>query len=107
MIDMKLSAAESQAATSIESKPGDGPAYPWGLTLHLDTETLKKLGFESPPAVGGEMTLQAKVVVTSVGMNQQQDGDKEQRAELQITAMELALPATGAAAFFSTSNMNP
>jgi len=34
--------------------------------------------------------LSAKVVVTSVGMNQQQDGDKEQRAELQITDMELA-----------------
>lgn len=90
MISMKLTRSESDQAVAIDTKPGDGPAYPWGLCIHLDTETLTKLGFTEPPAVGSELMLSAKVLVTSVGMNQQQDGDKEQRAELQITDMELA-----------------
>lgn len=107
MVNMKLSRDESNQLAAIETKPGDGPAYPWGLTIHLDTDTLKKLGYDTPPAVGSELTLNAKVTVTSVGMNQQQDGDKEQRAELQITDMELAGAGPDAAALFSNSNMNP
>lgn len=107
MVNMKLSRDESNKAVAIDAKPGDGPAYPWGLTLHLDTDTLKKLGYDAPPAVGSELTLSAKVTVTSVGVNQQQDGDKEQRAELQITDMELAGAGPDATALFSNSNMNP
>ena len=107
MISMKLTPAESKDATAIEPKPGDGPAYPYGLCLYLGTDELKKLGFDEPPPAGAELTLNAKVVVTSVGFNQQQDGDKQQRAELQITDMELAAPATGAAAVYSASKMNP
>ena len=93
MINMKLTREESDQAVAIDTKPGDGPAYPWGLCIHLDTETLEKLGFTEPPAVGSTLVLQARVTVTSVGMNQQQDGDKEQRAELQITDMELSTEA--------------
>lgn len=89
MVSMQLSAEESKQEASCEPKPGDGPKYPYGLSLYLDDATLKKLGLEMP-AVGAEMTLTAKVVVTSVGMDQQQDGDKESRASLQITDMELA-----------------
>lgn len=107
MVNMKLSRDESDKAVAAESKPGDGPAYPWGLTIYLDTDTLKKLGYDTPPAVGSELSLNAKVTVTSVGVNQQQDGDKEQRAELQITDMELAGAGPDAAAIFSNSDMNP
>lgn len=108
MINMKLTRAEAgDAIGATEAKPGDGPAYPWGLCIHLDTETLKKLGYAEPPAVDSELTLSAKVMVTSVGMNQQQDGDKESRAELQITDMELADAPTGAAAVYANSGMNP
>jgi hypothetical protein len=107
MISMKLSPTESKDAVSCEPKPGDGPAYPYGLCLYLNTETLGKLGFTDPPAVGSELVLHAKVVVTSVGMDQQQDGDKQQRADLQITDMELASAPTGAAAMYGQSKMNP
>lgn len=88
MIDMKLSAEESKQEASCEPKPGDGPKYPYGLSIYLNSKTLKKLGIEMP-AVGQTMTLAAKVIVISNGMDQQQDGDKEERAELQITEMDL------------------
>jgi hypothetical protein len=91
MINMKMSKEEAGEYTGATSPaPGDAPAYPYGLCLYLDDDTLKKLGFTEPPPVGTELTLMAKVVVTSTGVNQQQDGDKESRAELQITYMDLA-----------------
>lgn len=89
MVNMQLTAEEAKDYASCEPKPGDGPRYPYGLCLYLDDETLAKLGITELPAVGAELQLSAKVVVTSIGMNQQQDGDKEQRAELQITDMDL------------------
>lgn len=73
---------------------GDGPKYPWGLCLELNDDTLKKLGIDGLPEVGTVMKVTALALVTSVGMSQQQDGDKEQRASLQITDLELS-KATG------------
>lgn len=87
MINMKLSKKEAQA--EVAPSPGDGPAYPYGLSLCLDTETLEKLGYSEPPAVGSKLTVTALVTVTSTGVNQQQDGDKRQHCDLQITDMEL------------------
>jgi hypothetical protein len=107
MINMKLSPTESKDAVSCEPKAGDGPAYPYGLELYLNDETLKKLGYTDPPAVGTELVLHAKVVVTSMGMDQQQDGDKNVRCNMQITDMELASAPTGAAAVYTASKMNP
>jgi hypothetical protein len=108
MISMKLSKEEAGEYTgAVTPKAGDGPAYPYGLCLYLDDETLKKLGYTEPPAVGTELLISAKVVVTSTGVNQQQDGDKESRCDMQITDMELAGAPTGAAAVYSASKMNP
>lgn len=107
MISMKLSKEEAgKMSGAVEIKPGDGPAYPYGLCLYLDDETLKKLGFGDPPAVGSELMLVAKVTVTSTGVNQQQDGDKEARCDLQITDMELAGASRPATAMYPKSKMN-
>lgn len=105
MQNMKLS---KEAATHlVQTSPGDGPAYPYGLTVYLDDDTLKKLGLTDPPTVGAEMMLHAKVVVTSCGMNQEQDGDKKSRCDLQITDMELQGEQEGAAdRMYSASGMN-
>lgn len=96
MVNMQMSAEEAKEYGTCEAKPGDGPKYPYGLCLYLDDETMKKLGLEMP-AVGAQMELRAVVVVTSVGMDQQQDGDKEQRASLQITDMELVFTSVSTA----------
>lgn len=89
MTSMKLSADEAKASMSIDTKPGDGPRYPYGLCLYMNTETLKKLGITELPKVGSKLTIVAQVDVTSVGMRQQQDGDEEMNADLQITDMEI------------------
>jgi len=108
MINMKLSKeASGKLSGAVEAKPGDGPAYPWGLCVNLDSETLKKLGYAEPPPVGSQMMLLAKVTVTSTGVNQQQDGDKESRCELQITDMEIVGGAPDATKLYGQSKMNP
>lgn len=98
MVSMQMSAEEAKEYATGEIKPGDAPKYPYGLCLYLDDDTLAKLGLTEPPAVGSELVLSAKVVVTSMGISQQQDGDKEQRCELQITDMALEAGARKSAA---------
>jgi len=87
---MQLSAEEAQEQATVSSKPDNSPRYPCGLTLRLDDDSMSKLGMAELPAVGAVLTMRAKVVVTSVGMHQQQDGEAENCSELQITDMELA-----------------
>lgn len=89
MISTKMSPEEAKEYYAGPTEAGDEPAYSYGTTVCLDDELLKRLGMETPPAVGTTMMLMARVVVTSTGVNQQQDGDKESRCELQITDMEL------------------
>ncbi|MGJ7508688.1 capsid staple protein [Variovorax sp. GT1P44] len=89
MISTKMSKEEAKEYTSCAPSEGNAPMYSYGTMLCLDDSLLKKLGFPEPPAVGTELTLTAKVVVTSTGVNQQQDGDKEMRCDMQITDMEL------------------
>ena len=89
MISTKMSPEEAKEYTSGPSE-ANAPAYSYGTLVCLDDELMKRLGMSEPPAVGTVMTLTAHVVVTSTGVNQQQDGDKEARCELQITEMDLA-----------------
>lgn len=87
MISMKQSAeAAKEYATPAG---GDAPAYPYGLLVTLNDESLKKLGLSTPPAVGTKMRMTALVDVTSASANATQEGT-EMRAELQITDMELS-----------------
>lgn len=92
MVSTKMS--PSEAKSYAEPSPSDAQAYSYGTCLCLDTELLKKLGFENPPPVGAEFTMSAKVVVTSARSTQEQDGDKRVSSDMQITDMELQ-PAQG------------
>jgi hypothetical protein len=85
---MKLSKSEASETMPVEAKQ-DAPAYPYGLRLELNDETMKKLGLEELPDVGETMMLKAKVVVERVSQNDTKDG-KRQDMSLQITEMELS-----------------
>lgn len=69
-----------------------GPAYPWGLGLCLNDETLAKLGIDGDlPDVGDTIHIAAMCRVTCASETEQTttDGGKEtcRRIELQITHM--------------------
>ena len=83
MIDM---ARKSTAANKNEVVGGDDSKYPYGLSLRLDDETLKKLGLNELPDVGDEFHIMAVGKVTSTSENA--DGDnKSSNVSIQITQM--------------------
>lgn len=83
---MKMSKREAKAANSPMPAEGDEPRYPWGLTLHLNEESLDKLGEDKLPAMGAEVLMYAKVKVTGIAMSESNNG-KARSVSLQITAM--------------------
>jgi hypothetical protein len=64
-------------------------AYPYGLSISFDEDTLEKLDIDELPSVGEMIHLQAMAKVTSVSQNEREetDGTKKLccRVELQIT----------------------
>lgn len=95
MVNMQMSKEAAAEYSGATPSADNAPKYPYGLCLCLNDDAMKKLGLTTLPAVGSKMTLSAVVVVTSVGSSQQQDGDAEVRADLQITDMELAPKTEG------------
>lgn len=94
MVNMQMSAEEAKEYASCSPSTDNAPKYPYGLCLDLCDDSLEKLGITDLPAVGTEMTLVAKVIVTRTGAYQTQGGEGESSMGLQITDMELARPST-------------
>lgn len=92
MHDMKMAKGDNYGSEPCIEKEGDKPRYPYGLTLHLDRESLEKLSIEQMPPVGSQMTLKAIVSVTEVSVSERSEGEPERRMNLQITEMELGAP---------------
>lgn len=65
------------------------PQYPYGLTICLDDEMLKKLGIAGMPAIGTVMALTASVEVCSASQYATVGKDTESSLSLQITDMAL------------------
>jgi hypothetical protein len=99
MINMKMSKAEAKEESGMCSPSGDSdlPAYPYGLSIYLCDETMKKLGISEPPDVGQRFLLTAVVEVTSSGVRKTQDG-VDSNADLQITDMDLQPESGGSTA---------
>lgn len=94
MVDLKLTADEAKHEYGpVSSDADDAPKYPYGTTLYLNEDVMKKLGMETLPAVGSEMTLTAKVKVVGVSQRERFGGEKCSNIDLQMTDMELGAPA--------------
>jgi hypothetical protein len=87
MVDMKRTDAEIKAKNSpMKVTSGSRESYPYGLSLTLDADSLKKLGIKDLPTVGDEFEITAMARVTSVSKNASETNDST-RVELQITQM--------------------
>jgi hypothetical protein len=88
LTNMKMEPKESQDQYGM-SAVSDSPAYPYGLEIRLDSESIKKLDLKSLPQVGSNLMVTARVEVTSVSSNDSKEGGKNHCVSLQITDMEL------------------
>jgi hypothetical protein len=88
LVSMKQDPKEAAEDYGTAPDPGEMPLYPWGLSICLNDESLKKLGM-SLPAVGSKFMLTAMVECKSARADKVQDGDAEIGADFQITDMQL------------------
>lgn len=104
MIDMKLEAKKAGSMLGSDCSPctDDMPKYPYGLEIHMNNESLEKLGIgpENMPTIGASIQMMAMVKVTSVNLSERADEGKGKNLSvgLQITAMELMPEKTKSAA---------
>lgn len=90
MKDMSMSKAEAEKACSVMSPEKDKPKYPYGLCLHLDNETLKKLGYQNLPDIGTKVKIEAVGEVKSISASDSQEGGSHKSVDIQITEMEVS-----------------
>lgn len=90
MIDLTLSHEQSGGTLLGSNKENNGPKYPPGMSLTLDTQMLQKLAIDMPQ-VGDTFALEGLVTVMAVS---KQDGQVEDGTSvtLQITALGLEPP---------------
>jgi hypothetical protein len=91
LTSMKLTKAEKKdrgGAPVAATASGDGPDYPWGLTLYLEANALDKLGVKTLPEVGVECELRGVGKVVRVGESSSEN-DKTRTVEVQITKLAL------------------
>lgn len=62
--------------------------YPYGLRLHLDDDSIEKLGLETLPEVSTKMKITAIVDVCGVSVDKNKD-EEYKRMDIQITDMEI------------------
>jgi hypothetical protein len=92
LTDMKLTKKETKEHNSptLAGYDKDGPRYPYGLQINLESDALEKLGMEMPK-IGAEMRIEAIGCVTSVSSNDRQGEDgPSNRVEIQIQRLQVA-----------------
>ena len=92
MLDLALTDADRKAQSAMyeDTSSGDGPKYPWGLRLHLNQETMDKIG--ELPAVGTELVLTIRAKVTEYSQEEVEIGDKtvtRKSGALQVTGIQM------------------
>ena len=84
LVNLKLSPEEAKEA-SPEVQETKGPAYPWGLTLNLDEETIAKLDLEGEGEVGDTCHIVAEGMITGYTEHKMEDGESRKTLTIQIT----------------------
>lgn len=90
---MEIKSMKIDPASMEESKPtmmSDPSPYPYGLCLHVDETSIEALGLDELPAVGTQVTIQAKAIVRATNVSDR-EGEKYRSMEIQITDMGLGI----------------
>lgn len=95
MKSLKMSRKEREARQKeMMEAPIDDTYYPYGTRLHLDDETVAKLGLPNMRA-GEEVTISAKAKVSSVSSSENEKDSKPRVSmDFQITDMEVSKPSS-------------
>ena len=81
--------AEEKKNMSIESCVSDRPKYPYGLKLHFNSESFKKLDMSEAPQVGEKYMILAYAEVCDVQQEKYEGDEKSISFGLQIMDIDL------------------
>lgn len=94
LVDMKLSKKQSKAEVCGLSDE-KGPRYPYGLSINLDSDSMKKLGFSELPEVGTKMIVVGLGRITSASEHSSQSGThRDMSIQLERVEIEPFVKAT-------------
>ena len=85
MTDMRRTNAAKKDVAVNAATNSDGPEYPYGLKVHLDHNSMKKMGMKDMPGVGSEVMMHSKAHVVGARAEKREGRDEERHVELQIT----------------------
>lgn len=92
LVDLALSPEEQEDAGMVALSPGDkgdGPRYPWGMSITLNKATLDKLGLGMDIDIGDFVDARVFGTVTSISMNKRNDGTGDCCVCVQIEKMSI------------------
>ena len=90
MADMKRTPSEKKGENKAMAEPYKGPDYPYGTRIHLDHESLKKVGMTDLPEIGHEVEIRAKAHVSSASAEKREGEEERRHLELQITHLGIS-----------------
>lgn len=113
LTDMARTPAEKKKmADRLDAKvsPDDQPGYPYGLSLYLNDDSLRKLGIDELPTPGDELHVEGVVKVTGV-RSSADEKDEDRSVELQVTHLSVEAEhetrGKGAKALYPTAKEAP
>lgn len=89
LTSVKLTKSEAKKRNS-PMATSSAPSYPWGLSLTLEDEALKKLKLATLPTVGSEIYFVACAKVTRAEQSHSEGGKLSRSVSLQVTELALA-----------------
>lgn len=89
LTNMARSAKERKKDSNEIALSSNGDKFPFGLTVRLDDESLKKLDIKKLPAVGDKVTLAAVGRVESTSERDSARGRKDRDVAIQIEQLEV------------------
>jgi len=89
MINLKKSIEEKKEEVHESGMMCGQAEYPYGLSITLEPDVVKKLGITSPPTVGDEKMILAKVICKEVTLEEKYDDTAGFSVRLQMTDMEV------------------
>lgn len=90
LVDLAMTPEEQEDCGMVPAMPGekgDGPRYPWGMSISFNKATLDKLGLSPNCSIGDLLDARIFGTVTSVSMNKRNDGTEDCCVSVQIEKM--------------------
>jgi len=110
MPNLAMTKEEAKNEYGVEPDDDSLPKYPYGLSIYLDDDTLKKLGITDLPKVGTSMPATITVTVTGTSQRATQSSKEGEQmrtcVDLQITDMDITMPTKSAADVLYGSSSN-